>query len=673
MNKKNNHLHVIDLSSREPSEKPSGVSAAGSGKPPDGGHPNPSMSRPAVPVSESVQPPSSSQLETFYAGCSEEERQFLLKTSILTRLSPPLCNAVTQRTDSRRILRELSKKTSLLIPQDSHGVYYQCNPSLSFFLRHRLFRTNRALVPTLFQAASAHCQEAGHVTEAIHYSIRGKDHATSIRLLESYAAGLSGNRKQMQLFRRCCARIPDSVRNASPLLLLALGWIALLEKDSLLLEKNLQHTKTWIRTHPEVPENQDQHPLIRQEYLALRLHQHLSSGANGKALFILHQMNFSSGAPSLFPELIAACWQRETAPSLLWSPWGWNGNVRLYQEHQPMFTQFWGRYAPPHQGISALLEAECLYEANELERAMPLLMKGLKESRESGAWGIFVPAVFLLSKILRTQGNESEARACLDEAVQQLDAVGETSRYNRGLAMKAHLEAVTGNLPPAIEWMNHAELTLSQCLTGQNQFEKLVKARIDLYNRNYDQSCMELLQLEAYATEKRNWRLLTEILSLLAVCLDQRNEKTSAIHAMKRSMQIGVRTGCRRVFLDEGAPLLPPLRDTHTELKKMQGKEILLPELSRFLLHEIRRGAQHQRICHATQLSSCDNGLIEALTAKELQVLRCLAEGRSNQEIADLLHIKVSTVKTHTRNIYGKLCVSNRTQAVSTARTHQLL
>ena len=64
---------------------------------------------------------------------------------------------------------------------------------------------------------------------------------------------------------------------------------------------------------------------------------------------------------------------------------------------------------------------------------------------------------------------------------------------------------------------------------------------------------------------------------------------------------------------------------------------------------------------------------IEALSAREIEVLRLLAAGRSNQEVADALVVAVTTVKTHINNIYGKLEVRSRTQAVARARELNLL
>ena len=66
-------------------------------------------------------------------------------------------------------------------------------------------------------------------------------------------------------------------------------------------------------------------------------------------------------------------------------------------------------------------------------------------------------------------------------------------------------------------------------------------------------------------------------------------------------------------------------------------------------------------------------GLVEPLSEREIEVLQLIAEGLTNQEAANRLYLSLHTVKAHARNIYGKLGVKNRTQAVAKARALGIL
>ncbi len=127
-----------------------------------------------------------------------------------------------------------------------------------------------------------------------------------------------------------------------------------------------------------------------------------------------------------------------------------------------------------------------------------------------------------------------------------------------------------------------------------------------------------------------------------------------------------------RVFVDEGAPLAALLRQVADRASPMAGYAAKL--LAAFpQAQSAERRAQNNAPFAVRSTLERSNALVEPLSERELEILRLIAEGHSNQAIADRLVVAVSTVKKHINNLYGKLDVQSRTQALLRARELQLL
>ena len=145
-----------------------------------------------------------------------------------------------------------------------------------------------------------------------------------------------------------------------------------------------------------------------------------------------------------------------------------------------------------------------------------------------------------------------------------------------------------------------------------------------------------------------------QILLLLALALEVQAEHSRALAALGRALALAEPEGYVRIFLDEGPALLPLLRRAQQHgLARDYAARLLATSQTRFVDYRL----------HAPQ-----SGLpVEPLTPRERDVLRLMVEGASNQKIAHRLVLSVNTVKKHVSNIYGKLNVQNRAQAIARA------
>jgi ATP/maltotriose-dependent transcriptional regulator MalT len=165
------------------------------------------------------------------------------------------------------------------------------------------------------------------------------------------------------------------------------------------------------------------------------------------------------------------------------------------------------------------------------------------------------------------------------------------------------------------------------------------------------------------------------ILVLRALALQDQGDLDAALTALNRALTLAGPEGYVRVFVDEGAPMAALLRQAHapttapgyiTALLQAFGTEVVDARLAGGTSFPI----QHPKLVVERSEGSTIQNLDEPLSPRELEVLRHIAAGRSNAEIARTLVIAVSTVKTHINSIFGKLGVTSRSQAI--ARAHAL-
>ena len=192
-----------------------------------------------------------------------------------------------------------------------------------------------------------------------------------------------------------------------------------------------------------------------------------------------------------------------------------------------------------------------------------------------------------------------------------------------------------------------------------------------LIARNDTEDALELLEklLQIAAISGRLGGLI-EILVNKALALQKRNETARAISTILRALFLGEPEGFIRVFITEGTPMLDLLRkviEYRQDEKLTETYEVSDSYINNLLTAlEI----QHQRFQSRGQTAQA---LAEPLSEREFDVLKLLAAGLSNREIGENLYVGINTVKTHIRNIYGKLNVRSRTQAIAQAKKLNLL
>ncbi len=156
-----------------------------------------------------------------------------------------------------------------------------------------------------------------------------------------------------------------------------------------------------------------------------------------------------------------------------------------------------------------------------------------------------------------------------------------------------------------------------------------------------------------------------EALVLESLAFEAQHKTDLAVTALKRALMLGEPRGYVRIFVDEGAPMGDLLRQA-------AARGIAVEYVDRLLIALKEDQSRGERLLQPSSLSP-QPALIEPLTDRELEVLRLVSIGQSNEAIAETLVISIETVKKHLKNVYGKLDVHNRVEATNRAREVGLL
>jgi LuxR family maltose regulon positive regulatory protein len=641
-------------------------------------------------------------------------QNFLLQTSILDRLCGPLCDALTGGSEGQATLERLEQANLFLVPLDDERRWYRYHHLFAEMLQARLRQSRPEWLPDLHRRASAWFEGAGLIDEAIQHALAAPDVERAASLVERYSIVML-QRSEILLIRAWLEQLPDELVQTRPRLILAHGWVLTFTGHS-------QAAKEWLAAPqaaraldaPELPTGirgelallrASIGRFLRENDQALEFAQQAldylpeeQPGLRAGAIHIIGAVRFRQGdiaaASQAFAEA-AALGETKEGPYMALIALQDLASIQIRQGHLAQIKQTcqqamrlatrWGGRVLPAAGMAYIDFGGALYEQNDLAGATQALTYGLDLLRGSAEHYLLAEGYTILARVQQACGDQEGALATIDQGEAWFNQVGVDDFESRALLAlgQARLWLGQGNLSAAIRWAQNGHWWPDDTHLGYLQAVTLVRLRLAQSRReaqgHFLHEAAEIINRLLAAAEAKGWWGHVIELSLLRALLCQTQGDTAAMRvSLERALTLAEPEGYVRLFVDEGAPM--------TELLRQAQSRGIRPDYVSKLLAALDAGEQGSRGAREQEGDVQEHFspaplppstpaplLVESLTERELELLRLVADGYSNQEIAQELFLAIGTVKKHLNNIFGKLGVSSRTQAVARARELDLL
>jgi len=338
--------------------------------------------------------------------------------------------------------------------------------------------------------------------------------------------------------------------------------------------------------------------------------------------------------------------------------------VEIYQAAF-QFVEQEGRELPlagyPHVEL-----ARVLYELNELESSRQHLKLGIAFCELLSDKRVENMGYCLLAQLYLAQRNITEAANAIQKS-EQFSPSPEIVYDMRGVEYpKVRLWLKQNNLKEIENWLNENKPRSDNGTNFKSRLTYTMQARVMIAlgreapkGATHLQDALEILEKLLEMAESNGWwKRVVEILALRALAFDASEEPTKSLAELERALTLAEPEGYVRTFLDEG-PLMAHL--LYEALSRNITPDYVQQLLAAFPVDEPEKSG-------LTQPRGSDPELIEQLSEREIEVLQLIAQGLSNREVGERLYLTLNTVKAHSRTIYSKLGVNNRTQAVAKAR-----
>jgi len=628
---------------------------------------------------------------------SDEVQEFLIQTSILERMNAALCSAVTNRVRTSALMANLEASNLFLMPLDHEHTWFRYHHLFLEFLRSRLDEEYPDLVPTLHRRAAEWYERNGLAHLAVDHLFQAKEYDHAAILMEELSPGMLTSGMEFSKVLAWLEQVPEPVLVMSPFLLVAYAWALVVAHRLPEVDEYLILADRLLERTPAITtEEKDIRGLVialRSHLLRVRGDFDASVELSARALELLSPHNlFQRGLVAgnlgtvymLTGNLTKAAETLAMAAELRRTSGNSHGAlvltvrlaqvrsfqgrlreaVNIYQTVIKEATAFYGRL-PLAAGSAYIGLGDILREWNQLDEAEEHIRTGIALSQdyqpEAAAAGLS-----LLAACYSARGRWAEAKQEADRAVDLVPRVilipvmpsvgtirARVYLSNDDTSVAEELVA-GGGLKPEDDMTKHTEakyLVLAEMLVIRQQFELAA----DLAER----ICLVTKQEGRHAGEIR-------ALVLLARSLDGLGRHSQALDAIRSAVAVGAPEQFMRVFLDAGPVITNLLRHVEADCANPAYVRKLLEASSSSDATAKAGAVAPSRLATPTPKSSIE--VMGPLSARELEVLQMVSQGATNEAIARKLFIGMGTVKTHLINIYNKLEVHSRTQAVARAR-----
>lgn len=616
-----------------------------------------------------------------------ELQQFLLETSVLNRMCAELCDHLRQTNNSQMLLETLEHANLFVVPLDQQRRWYRYHHLFADLLRQRMRQTMPENIHTLHERASAWyasfavaSEDEAAVDESIHHAVAAQNHEQIAALLERFGDDI-WERGEHDKLRRWLTLLPEGIILSQPKLSIFQSWLDFSIGQYSNAEASLSRAELGLNEAANIPE-------LRGRITAIRAF---------IATFRGDLQNTARFAEQALQQLSPQSRWRASAAIALGDAYSISGNIvtagEVYQEvlnsthaagnlylalnagfklatiqrqrgllreaymtcsQQIAFAEKAGLAQTVMAGCLYALRGDILCEWNNLAEGLAQTQQALETSGQTRHVGFAGWIMLFRTRSLLAARDIEQA----DETLRRMESLARETPLPPWIvspmtALRVLLWLAQGEMEQALAWVKNSSLSLDDTRMFGREFEYLAFVRLLAMQGEIDLAQTVLTRLFNVTHESQRASLSLIILLTQALLFQVQRKPDAALQAAVDALYIGEKGDFVRSFLDVGTPLVPLL-----QAAKAQG---------------ISPTYTHRLLTLMTTESSPQSPPPDTLSEREQEVLLLIANGLKNQAIADQLVISLNTVLYHTKNIYSKLHVTHRTQAVQRARELNLL
>lgn len=620
-------------------------------------------------------------------------RNFLLQTAILDDLPAELCDAVIGQSDSRSILSQLEAHNLFIVPVDCSYRTYRYHHLFTDFLRNRLSQTPDFDSATLHRRAATWYETAGNIDRAIKHTLAAGQIDEATRLIEKITMSRL-MRGELNTVRRWLEALPDEVVRQNPLFCICNAWISTHAGQT---EQAEDYLKTVAQFDPAIAQSWiGRMEVVRTRMAHVQGNVEQTAKHSEYALTHLAENDLVWRAEVIFDQTYtyqvlrqfeksrqayrqaisvsektgntrAAMLARYYLGKMLMDMGEFQQAARNYQQgiawceksNPPANAICWA-----YAGLGSLL-----YEWNRQGEAEAYQRKALKLAQQIGEVKVIVYAGQGLANTLFAQGKVEAAQAALDSA----EAIARQSNIPALIdeveRTQIQLWLRQGKVEAAINWVQKQGRTLNYDHPDDpgNNISIWVAIAQARSSPPPADNIITLVKerVKIAGTSGQKWIQIQELISLATIYRLQ-DELPTAFDVFREALRLAEPMALNRTFFDNGTPAAQLIRQAVATGSASEYVSELPASISTLnTISEIE--------ITTSTFTETEQSLVEPLKQREVEVLQHIAIGRSNQEIANEMILAVSTVKWHLKNIYQKLQVSRRTQALAKAKELNLL
>ena len=617
-------------------------------------------------------------------------QSFLLHTSILDRLTGPLCDAVTGCTRSDALLERLERANLFLIPLDERRQWYRYHHLFAEVLRVRLQRqVGTEGLASLYARASAWYEQNGMQALAVEAALEASDFGRAARLIdEPLAKSMSLGMQDATLTR----------------------WLERFPKEWLFTDAHLCLIHAWSLFFSETPEAHEG-PLAVAERLFQAEGNRLALGgaytlravaasARGDGA---QAIRYGTQAFQLLPA--DAMLERSTSVNALSEGYRLCGEVaaarRVLTENRSLHEQsgnvlsilsntvalsdllvMQGKLHEAADAYGSVLESagewerctiraltglgDIARERNELDRAEAHLEQAVTLASKTRDKVRLAQASLVFARTIQVRGDAERTRDTWASALGLAQACSYTGLVEQVQAYQVRCWLRQGQMDAVTHWQQASPLAHDAPPNYQQEVIALTLARCLLAQGEIGEALQMLERWRLHARMQGRTGSEIEMLVLSALAYSKQGKAEQAVQLLQQALLLASPQGYVRVFVDEGAPMVALLSLMLSRWKGKSGADYVHKLLSVLQAEQPAQDSLAPAKLHWEPP-------IEPLSSRERKVLRLLSAGLSNAEIAAELVVSINTIRTQARSIYHKLNVKNRHEAVAAAQTWKLL